>query len=78
MGGGRRRGEGRGRNKKGGKRRGPPKVGSHSDVPNPEKNPDRRTALIGGGQHRRLPRAENTLAPPLFILVPFAVCQSFC
>ena len=43
------RGEGRGRNKKGGKRRGPQKLVHTPDVRNPEKYNDCRTDLIGGG-----------------------------
>ena len=39
----------RGRNEQEGKRRGPPRVGSHPRVRNPEKYPDCRTDLIGGG-----------------------------
>ena len=57
---------GMGANERRGKRPGPKRVGSHPVYENLEKYPDYRTDLIGHGrQHGRLPRAANTVSPPL-------------
>jgi len=53
---------------KGGKRQGPPRVGSHPHVRNPEKYPDCITDLIcWGGNTDVLPMVANTLGPPLAV-----------